>query len=71
MATVINNPSAEQTENSWVGMIATVLILGAFLALFLFYGLPMIRGSNNNATTADTGSTIEVPVPAEINVNTP
>ena len=45
MATIINNPSGgEPAGSSGMGMVVGVLIVIALVALFIIFGLPMIRG---------------------------
>ncbi len=65
MATVVNNPSASQSDTSWVGTIIGVLVVGFLLILFFFYGLPLLR----NAGSGGGGSQINVRLPDKVNVN--
>lgn len=62
MATVINNPGTNSTEDSGSNMVLAVVlivvILGA-IVLFFVYGLPMIQNySNPNPATTNINVTI-------------
>jgi hypothetical protein len=70
MATVINNPSNGGSDGgNGMGMVIGGLILLAAIALFIFYGLPMIR--NTASPKGGNGINVEVPKDVNVNVNPP
>lgn len=65
MATIVNTPSARETNDNWVGTVIGVLVVGFLLILFFAYGLPLLRGAMSGG--AQNG--INVNVPDRIDVN--
>ena len=61
MATVINNPSNGESSNG-IGTILGIVLLAIIAFLFLFYGLPMLRGQ------VPTGSQVNIPSKIDVNV---
>ncbi len=62
MTTVVNNPASSNDGGNSMGFLLGAIILVLFGALFFFYGLPYLRGSNQ-------GPQIEVPSTIDVNVN--
>ena len=60
MATVVNQP-AESNNN--LGFLLGLIALIVVVALFFFYGLPMLQGGN-------TGTTVQLPSNANVYVGT-
>jgi hypothetical protein len=60
MTTVINNPGNDSSGGG-TGLIVGVIIAIVLIALFFMYGLPALRGSNNN-----DGVDIKVELPNEL-----
>lgn len=66
MATVVNNPPANTNgNNGGGGFLLGVIVLIIFVILFVFYGLPALRGAGDGGTTQAP----QVNVPGEIDVN--
>ena len=64
MATTIINPTqADNSASNGIGLILGIIVLLAFVFLFLFYGIPFIRGLSS------AGNGVQVTVPKNINVN--
>lgn len=61
MATVINNPPANE-EGNGTGFLLGIIALIIFVFLFLYYGLPMIRQSFS-------GPQINVPNKIDVNIH--
>lgn len=60
MTTVINTPSnGESTGGGFV--LGVVLVIVIILGLFLVYGLPAIRNSNNNAQPKNIDVNVKLP----------
>ena len=69
MATVVNNPGATQ-EGSGMGFLLGVLLLIAFAVIVLFYGLPYLGNSLNNAGGGSTSAPqVQIPEKVDVNVN--
>lgn len=66
MATIINTPSAGQGDNSWVGAVIGILVVGFLLVLFFVYGLPMLQGANSPKDTQ-----INIDLPEKVDLNPP
>lgn len=70
MATIVNTPSARETNDSWVGTVIGVLVVGFLLILFFAYGLPFLRGAaNSTPATQNNDGGINVNIPDRIDVN--
>lgn len=65
MATVVNNPPANSDGNGG-GFLLGVIVLIIFVILFVFYGLPMLRGTGGGATQAPQ---VNIPDKVDVNVN--
>lgn len=66
MATVVNNPPANTDGgNGGNGFLLGVIVLIVFVILFVFYGLPMLGNTANNAGV----QTPQVNVPDSVDVN--
>lgn len=63
MATVINNPPAQNDSSGPVGMIIVLVIVVVLAYLGYVYGLPAIRQMQTG------GVTPQINVPSDINVN--
>jgi hypothetical protein len=64
MATIVNNPPANNTNSSGgngMGFLLGVIILIIFVAVVIIYGLPYIRSMS--------GFTAQVNVPKSVDVN--
>ena len=61
MATIVNTPSTGAREGNNSGFLFGVILLAIVLFLFLYFGLPLLRG-------AGTGGS-QVNVPDHMNVN--
>lgn len=76
MATIINNPPANQSPapadegGNAMMLIVGVLIIAVVIFLFVVYGLPMMRGANN-VNNDSTQPTTNINVPDKINVTLP
>jgi len=74
MATIINNPPANNQApapsdgGSGMGMIVGILLAIVIVFLFVIYGWPALRGSQN-ANSENGGTTVNIPVPDKIDVN--
>lgn len=65
MTTVINNPPPRDSDSDGgLGILLAAIILIATFLLFLIYGLPLLRLSEENITPQ-----INVPEKIEININ--
>jgi hypothetical protein len=67
MATIINNPDSNGNADNGggMGMVIGAIVLILILILFFVYGLPALRGGNNNS-----GSSV-IPDKVDVNVSTP
>ncbi len=82
MTTVVNNPGGTTDSGSGTGMIAVVILI-ILAILFLFYGLPALRGGASAPNTNSGGTTnvnlpdtkpdaqINIPDKVDVNVNQP
>jgi hypothetical protein len=61
MAIIVNNPPANTNEGNNNGMLLGVILLAIILFIFLYLGLPLLRGA---ASTSGT----QVNVPDHMNV---
>lgn len=70
MVDIINTPA--RSESGGVGVLLVGIVFVIFALLFIFYGLPAMRGTMQSSTTnsGDNGS-IEIPDEIDINVNQP
>ncbi|MDO8566070.1 MAG: hypothetical protein Q7S04_02710 [Candidatus Moranbacteria bacterium] len=73
MTTIINTPPtnpapASSDGGSGMGMIVGILVAIVVIFLFVIYGWPAMRGSQN-ANSENTGTTVNIPVPDKIDVN--
>lgn len=66
MSTVVNTP-ASGSDNSGMGFLMGVILLIAVVFLFLYFGLPMLRG----VTQAPAAPQIQVPDQIDVNVDAP
>ena len=74
MTTVINNPSGSPENSSGggnaVAFIMGILIVAVLVFLFIFYGLPAMRGAKNQTKGGITvPTTIQVPDKVDVNIN--
>lgn len=60
MTTIINTPPSGESSDSGLGLILGIIIAIGLVALFLIYGLPALRQSNNQPSNTNV---ITVPVP--------
>ncbi|OGG15092.1 hypothetical protein A2773_04340 [Candidatus Gottesmanbacteria bacterium RIFCSPHIGHO2_01_FULL_39_10] len=67
MATVINNP--DTADNAGIGFLVGVILLIFAAFLFLYIGLPLIRGVG--APSQGGGPNISVPEKVDVNINQP
>ncbi|MCA9369939.1 hypothetical protein KC686_02160 [Candidatus Woesebacteria bacterium] len=65
MATVVNNPPADRSDGNGMGFLLGMIVLVVVLALFFFYGLPMLR----QTSAPSAPSEVQVEVPDQINID--
>ncbi len=74
MATIINNPPSSQSPapsdggSGMMGILVGVVLVVVVIFLFVAYGLPAMRGTQNT-NSDDAGTTVNIPVPEKIDVN--
>lgn len=71
MATIVNNPSSDNS-GSGMGFVLGILVLIVFVLVLFYYGLPALRGRTASSTpeSASGGSSeINVDVPDKVDVN--
>lgn len=68
MTTVVNTPAPASNDNSGMGMIIGVIVLLAVVFLIFFYGMPYMRGTQQQEQSAPT---IQVPDKVDINITKP
>jgi hypothetical protein len=66
MATVVNNPGTTTDGGSGTNFLVGIILLIAFAALMIFYGIPYIANSIGNAGVSQAP---QVNVPDKVDVN--
>lgn len=66
MATIVNTTPAQTDSGNGTGFLLGVILLLAFIVLFLIYGLPLLTQSFSAA-----GPQVNVPDKINVNVQTP
>lgn len=71
MVDIINTPA--RSESGGVGVLLAGIVFVIFALLFIFYGLPAMRGTMQSSTTdtSDNNGRIEIPDEIDVNVNQP
>ncbi len=70
MTTVVNNPAPAQENNSGgIGFLVGVIVLIAFVAVLLYFGIPAIKNMGPIQVNVPAAQ-INVPAP-QVNVQTP
>lgn len=64
MATVVNNPTPTDS-GAGMGFLAGVILLIAGVFLFLYFGLPLMRGIGSTAPQ------VTIPDKVDVNINNP
>jgi hypothetical protein len=67
MATIVNTPAQTSDTGNGTGFLLGVILLLAFIVLFLFYGLPLLTQSLSSVS----GPQVNVPGKIDVNVNNP
>lgn len=68
MSTVVNNPApVTSNDNGSYGAVIGLVLVVVLVALFLIYGLPLLRGAYS--TGASTAPQVNVPGKVDVNVN--
>ena len=62
MATIVNNPPAQERSNG-SGFLIGIVLLIVLIVLFFYYGLPALQNS--------AAPQVNVPGEVDVNVNTP
>lgn len=70
MVDIINTPA--RSESGGVGVLLAGIVFVIFALLFIFYGLPAMRGSMQTSSTGvDDNGRIVIPDEIDVNVNQP
>lgn len=69
MATIVNNPPANTDTSGGNGFLVGIILLIAFVVLFIFYGLPLLNNSAGGGQSA--APQVNVPGKIDVNVNQP